>query len=96
MTAPRIVAEPLGGSALSQAVQRGELDPNVVVPAPRSPDAWRARAQTVAEGARARWYDDLRAAFGGASGSLERLDRVAGAGGVVVTTGQQAGLFGGP
>ncbi len=96
MTAPRIIAEPLGGSRLSQAVQRGELDPHVVVPAPRTPDAWKARAQMVARGAPARWYEELRAAFGGERGSPARLERVAKAGGVVVTTGQQAGLFGGP
>ncbi len=96
MTAPRIIAEPLGGSGLSRAVQGGTLDARIVEPAPRSPDAWKTRAQVVAQGAPVRWYEQLQAAFGAEGRSSDRLARTAKAGGVVVTTGQQAGLFGGP
>ncbi|HEX8726480.1 MAG TPA: bacillithiol biosynthesis cysteine-adding enzyme BshC [Gemmatimonadaceae bacterium] len=96
MTAPRVIAEPLGGSALSLAVQRGEFDASIVAPAPRSTPEWKAHAQAVARGAPERWFDEVRAAFGDARGAPERLARTARAGGIVVTTGQQAGLFGGP
>ena len=45
MTDVRIITEPLGGSALSQLLQRGEAPTEWVEPAPRSVAAWRARAQ---------------------------------------------------
>ena len=96
MTEPRIVTEPLGGSPLSQAVQRGALDPDVVAAPPRTAADWRERVRAVSTDAGRGWYERLRDAFGGSAASIERLDRTARAGGAVVTTGQQAGLFGGP
>lgn len=96
MSTPRIVAEPIGGSALSRAVQGGTLDASIALPAPRSAAEWKARAASTAAQAPVGWLDALRDAFGGAGHDLDRLARVADRGGVVVTTGQQAGLFGGP
>ncbi|HEU4988980.1 MAG TPA: bacillithiol biosynthesis BshC [Gemmatimonadaceae bacterium] len=96
MSVPRIVTEPIGGSALSRAVQSGALDASIAAPAPRTVDQWKARAASVAAQAPEGWFGALRDACGGAGHVLDRLERIAGQGGVVVTTGQQAGLFGGP
>jgi bacillithiol biosynthesis cysteine-adding enzyme BshC len=46
--------------------------------------------------ARDSWYDALRPALAPSGFAAKRLDQVAAEKGVVVTTGQQAGLFGGP
>jgi bacillithiol biosynthesis cysteine-adding enzyme BshC len=43
-----------------------------------------------------RWYDDLGPAFAAGGLAAERLQRSAGGKGIVVTTGQQPGMFGGP
>ncbi len=96
MSAPRVITEPLGGSALARAVQAGSLDARIALRAPASVDAWRARARDVAASASSGWFPALRDAFGASGAARDRLERVAAAGGAVVTTGQQAGLFGGP
>src|SRR5258708_5963072 len=93
VTLPRVLTEPLGGSTLSQAMQRGQI-PGLGKPWPTSPDEWRAAANAV----RARfkgdaWWKDLAPAFGDTA-VLPSLTRAA-KDGLVVTTGQQAGLFGG-
>lgn len=98
----RVVTEPLGGSPLSQAVQRCMLPPEWHPPRPDSVARWTERLVAIREEFRARdWYDALAPAFGmphGQAGTdaTTRLERVARTGGVVVTTGQQPGLFGGP
>ncbi len=96
MSEPRVVTDALGGSPLSRAVQAGRLDAAVVAPRPASADAWRARALEIGGAAGPGWLPALRGAFGADGNALSRLERVARAGGVVVTTGQQPGLFGGP
>ncbi|MGH7670297.1 MAG: bacillithiol biosynthesis cysteine-adding enzyme BshC [Gemmatimonadaceae bacterium] len=96
MNEPRVVPEPLGGSPLSRAVQAGDLDRRVFVPAPHSTREWAERVRTVGADTNAGWFDRLSDAFGSADRTLDRLQRTARAGGVVVTSGQQAGLFGGP
>ncbi|OYV73823.1 MAG: hypothetical protein B7Z72_01620, partial [Gemmatimonadetes bacterium 21-71-4] len=96
MSAPRVITDSLGGSALARAVQAGALDARVAVTAPAGVDAWRTRAREVAGSATRGWFAAMRDAFGASGPALERLERVAAAGGAVVTTGQQAGLFGGP
>ena len=92
-----VLTEPLGGSALSRLIQDRTAPAHWAVGAPDSPDAWRARVDAT----RAAFQDDgWLAAIGDAVSTAgpgrERLERVARAGGVVVTTGQQPGLFGGP
>ncbi len=96
MTAPKIIAESLGGSALSRAIQHGEVEAHVAVPAPRTTDGWKARAQLVVREALSGWYEALEPAFGAQGRARDRLAESARAGGAVITTGQQAGLFGGP
>src|SRR5205823_5667901 len=94
VTLPRVVTEPLGGSKLSLAMQRGEI-PGLSKPWPMSPDEWRKAAMAL----RGRfkgdvWWKDLAPAFGDTA-VLPSLTRAA-KDGLVITTGQQAGLFGGP
>ncbi|MGI9140204.1 MAG: bacillithiol biosynthesis cysteine-adding enzyme BshC [Gemmatimonadaceae bacterium] len=63
------------------------------------PDAegWKRRvAGTAAEFEGGAWLSALEPAFQATGAAADRLRRAAGAGGVVVTTGQQPGLFGGP
>lgn len=96
MSEPRVVTQPLGGSALSDAVATASLGPGMVDALPMSVDAWRQRARDVASRAAPGWLDRLADAFGGDITRLGRVQRAAATGGVVVTTGQQAGLFGGP
>lgn len=63
------------------------------------PDAegWKRRvAETAAEFEGAAWLRALAPALEASGAAAERLQRVAGTGGVAVTTGQQPGLFGGP
>lgn len=88
---------PLGGSLLSQALQRGD---DIVqawrTPVPRDVDEWRARIAQVRDQFDATdWLSALRPAFSATGPAATRLMR-ASAAGVVVTTGQQPGLFGGP
>jgi len=87
----RVDSEPLGGGPLALGLQAGTLDPIWVVPRPRTVAAWRERAAAV----RARRTGDWLAPLADALVPTERLRRAA-ATGVVVTTGQQPGLFGGP
>lgn len=91
---------PLGGSALSRAIQRGEVGNQVgamwYAPRPRDVNAWRAHAlATRASFAGRDWLAPLAPAFGASGAAAERLARAAREG-VVITTGQQPGLFGGP
>lgn len=95
MTLPTVVTEALGGSALARRVIDGDA-PAWYVPRPSSPDAWRERAEQVQRTFSHDWWRQLSLAFGATGAARERLERVAAAGGVLVTTGQQPGLFGGP
>lgn len=92
----RVIAEPLGGSQLSQAVQNGRLPDDLQPERPSSPDAWRMHALSVGAQMASGWHEALAPAFGARGAAKERLERVVREGGVVITTGQQAALFGGP
>jgi bacillithiol synthase len=97
MTDVRILTEPLGGSLLSRLLQSGDAPPAWLAPAPSTPDEWRARAnERVTEGAWNQKWGALEPALAASGAAAERLERVRREGGVVVTTGQQPGLFGGP
>lgn len=96
----RVITDPLGGSELTRAFLAG-----------RAPSGWYADTKSgsrrdmvianaqavVAEFRGQNWLVSLGDAFGGVSSSPahDRLKR-ASEGGLVVTTGQQPGLFGGP
>ena len=88
---PRVVTTDLGGSALSRALRAGETPEAWSARVPSDVDAWRAHARATSDRCRG-WLTGLRPAFGTGA---RLLDRIADAG-VVITTGQQPGLFGGP
>ena len=92
----RIVDRPLGGSPLVRDGQIAAAATAWYTPKPGTPDAWQARAGEVRGTVEPRWLDLLRPAFDADGEAAARLERVAGGRGVVVTTGQQPGLFGGP
>ncbi len=97
MSAPRVVTESLGGGPLSRATQEGHAPPEWYRARPQGAAAWRAHADAVrADFSGSRWLAGLRPAFDASGAAAERLERVAEANGIVVTTGQQPGLFGGP
>jgi bacillithiol synthase len=97
MTDVRILSEPLGGSALSLLMQRGDAPSEWLRPMPLGRDAWRELA---ADRARAMDWESswtvLEPALAVSGAAADRLARVRREGGIVVTTGQQPGLFGGP
>lgn len=90
----------LGGSRLSQVLRAADGDnaggPASWLPsAPRSVQAWAAHAAAVRSShATPDWYRELAPAFEASGLAAERLARAA-TSGVLVTTGQQPGLFGG-
>jgi len=96
VSALRVLTEALGGGALARAILQGVAPADWIVPRPRGIEGWRARMESVRAGAPAGWRTSLGPAFAASGEAAARLDRVAAAGGVVVTTGQQPGLFGGP
>lgn len=97
VSAVRIDTEPLGGSPLSRLAQGGEPGDGWFAPRPRTGREWRLHAERVQSSAPPGWHEALAPALGSSSGaSAERLARAVSGRGVVVTTGQQPGLFGGP
>lgn len=93
MTLPRVLTEPIGGSKLSQAMQRGEIR-GLGKAWPSTPAEWTTAAKAVRERFDGdAWLTRIAPALGNTA-TLPALARAA-ASGVVVTTGQQAGLFGG-
>ncbi len=97
MTDVRIITEPLGGSPLSLMLQRGEAPPEWCATRPNSTERWKALAAKRASSASwADMWSTLDAAIIASGPARDRLERVRREGGVVITTGQQPGLFGGP
>jgi len=93
----RIVPEELGGSPLSRLAQSGRAPREWYVPRPTTPGEWRARAERIGSSMPESWYEHIAEALGHSSGAAAtRLERVVAQRGIVVTTGQQPGLFGGP
>ena len=97
MTDVRILTESLGGSPLSLLLQRGGAPADWHPTAPSDVEGWRRRAADRA--AASDWgamWDAIAPAIAATGAAAARLERVRATGGVVVTTGQQPGLFGGP
>jgi bacillithiol biosynthesis cysteine-adding enzyme BshC len=91
--APTVHSASLGGSALARAVVAGAAPPAWYEPIPTSADGWRRRAEEARRGDA--WLRAMRPAITAVGAAQERLARAA-RDGVLVTTGQQPGLFGGP
>lgn len=86
----------LGGGALSRALQTSEAPSHWTVRRPRTVAEWKAAAMAVQKRyASQDWLQTLAPAFNVTGAAQARLSRAA-ANGIVVTTGQQPGLFGGP
>jgi hypothetical protein len=91
----RVVSTPIVGSTLAQLALSRSSCPWFTTP-PSTADEWKARASLVrASLIQEEWLDPLLPAFGNGSPALDRLRRAARSG-IVVTSGQQPGLFGGP
>ena len=97
MSAPRVVTEAIGGGALCRAALDGSAPAGWFLTRPRGTEEWRSHAEAVRSAfPGARWLETLRPAITASGAAAERLERVAAGHGVVVSTGQQPGLFGGP
>jgi uncharacterized protein YllA (UPF0747 family) len=97
VTEPLVVTIPFGGPPLARAALAGAVPPQWCAHAPRGAEEWRARARATMRDASVRdWATALAPALQATGAAAERLARSAGGKGVVVTTGQQPGLFGGP
>jgi bacillithiol biosynthesis cysteine-adding enzyme BshC len=91
-----VITESLGGSPLAMAAARGVAPADWYVAIPKGRAEWERRARAVMATADRGWLDALRPAFDASGQAAVRLEAVAQGRGIVVTTGQQPGLFGGP
>lgn len=92
----RAITRQIGGSALARAAIEGGL-PQWYARSLRGPAEWRAAAAQVAQEFSGRdWHSELLPALKPSLLASERLRAAAQSDGVVVTGGQQPGLFGGP
>jgi bacillithiol synthase len=89
-----VVTESLGGSTLSRAARAGQLD-DWFRRCPRGGE-WHPYAEAVRGSVGTDWFDRLAPAFNVNGAAASRLARSANGKGIVITTGQQPGLFGGP
>jgi uncharacterized protein YllA (UPF0747 family) len=89
--------EPLGGSPLARAVVTGTAPTAWYDAVPADADGWRARIERMrSDTALQDSLTELLPAFAATGEAAAMLQRVRDGRGVVVTTGQQPGLFGGP
>ena len=92
----RAITRQIGGSALAQRAIGGGL-PEWYASHPIGSAEWVSVATQVAsEFANRPWFCDLLPAFDASGVAAERLHAASESGGLVVTGGQQPGLFGGP
>jgi uncharacterized protein YllA (UPF0747 family) len=97
VTEPQVVTIPFGGPPLARAALAGTVPNEWCAHAPRGGEEWSARARATMADAKVReWTTALAPALQASGAAAKRLARSAGGKGVVVTTGQQPGLFGGP
>ncbi len=94
--APSVETTPLGGSELAELASAGRAPESWYEPRPPNADAWRVRARVVPAQRPAALLGALTPALHGHGLSAKRLAAVVSGQGMVVTTGQQPGLFGGP
>jgi uncharacterized protein YllA (UPF0747 family) len=93
---PRVISEPLSGNPLAATAISGATPSGWYEPQPRDVAGWRERLEAVRSDFGDDWLAQLAPAFDATGKAKERLDSAARGKGVVVTTGQQPGLFGGP
>ena len=95
MSEARVLTQPLGGSSLAALANHRDGRAFFSVRPPNA-DGWRARMHEVRSSVDRGWLNALAPAVAARSAAADRLERVAQGRGVLVTTGQQPGLFGGP
>ena len=93
---PRVVTQPLTGNPLAAAAIAGTAPTGWYEAQPRDRGAWRERVERIRSGFTGDWLTRLAPAIEATGAAKERIESVAAGRGVVVTTGQQPGLFGGP
>lgn len=94
---PIVERLPLTLGPLAAAVRDGTLPAGNVELRPRGLASWQEQVETAREPMMGlRWADTLREAMRPSGAAAARLARVSNGQGVVVTTGQQPGLYGGP
>lgn len=93
---PRVVSQPLSTNPLAAAAIAGTVRPEWYEHTPRDTAAWSSRIDAVRSESGRGWLSQLAPAFEATGRAKARLDASAEGRGVVVTTGQQPGLFGGP
>jgi uncharacterized protein YllA (UPF0747 family) len=93
---PRVVTESLGGSPLGRLAAEERAPADWYPRRPCGPNEWRQRAVSVQSDTDNGWAERLAPALVQREASAARLARVVAGKGIVVTTGQQPGLFGGP
>jgi len=93
---PRVVTQSLASNPLAAAVIDGTAPANWYERLPTNAESWRERVETVRSAAGRDWLAKLAPGFEPTGKAKARLEASAEGRGVVVTTGQQPGLFGGP
>jgi bacillithiol synthase len=93
---PRVITEPVTGNPLAAAAIEGKTPADWYQPQPYDVAAWRDRVEAVRSDLDRDWLSRLAPAIDATGKAKDRLASVAAGRGVVVTTGQQPGLFGGP
>jgi len=93
---PRIVSHALTGNPLAALVTAGNPPADWYQRAPSGGASWRERVESVRSDFQPDWLARLAPAFEATGNAKARLDASSNGHGVVVTTGQQPGLFGGP
>lgn len=96
VTVPRVITQPLSGNPLAAAFIAADAPADWYESLPADGKSWGARLEAVRSELSVDWLERLAPAFEATGKAKERLDSVARGKGVVVTTGQQPGLFGGP
>ena len=93
---PRVITRPITGNQLAAAAIAGTAPPGWYEPQPHDAAGWRERVEAVRSGFDRDWLSRLAPAIEATGKAQERLASVSAGKGIVVTTGQQPGLFGGP
>ena len=93
---PLVVTQPIAANPLAAAAIDGKTPNGWYEAIPTDAKAWRARVDAIRGSFDKRWLSTLAPAFAASGDAKTRLEAAADGRGVVVTTGQQPGLFGGP
>ena len=93
---PRVISQPIATNALATEAIAGTARPEWYEQVPRGAAAWSERIDAVRSESPRDWLTRLAPAFEASGKARARLEASADGRGVVVTTGQQPGLFGGP